>query len=102
MTMTETASTKKATTRNGDSSPALVDQFVLSTAGVASQSLTNARGVAEGLLGATDTVVLGLLDVADELAQVRVLNDLTTRMIGVGRQAWNAVSATSREALERL
>lgn len=104
MTMTESASPKKATSRNGngDSAPALVDQFVLSTAGVASQSLTNARSVAEGLLGTADTVVLGVLDMADDLVQTRALNDLATKAIAVGRQAWNMVSATTRDALERV
>src|SRR5262245_11870047 len=100
MTLTETASPKQGRHGNGDSSPALVDQFVLSTAGVASQSLTNARSVAEGLLGTADTIVLGLLDIADELAQARLLNDLAGRAVSIGRQAWNSVNATAREAFD--
>lgn len=104
MTMTESSSPKKATPRNGsgDAGPALVDQFVLSTAGVASQSLTSARGMAEGLLGTTDTIVLGLFDVADDVVQMRVFNDLATKAIAVSRQAWNMMSATTRDALERV
>jgi hypothetical protein len=102
MTMTETASPKKARNGNGDSSPALVDQFVLSTAGVASQSLTNARSVVEGVLATTDAIVLGLFDIADELAQARLLNDLAVRAVSIGRQAWSSANATAREALDRV
>ena len=84
------------------SSVGLVDQFVLSTAGVASQSLTNARAVLDGMLGAADAVVLGLLDVAEDLAQTRILNDLALKSVNIGRQAWTITNATTREALDRI
>jgi hypothetical protein len=102
MTVTETASAKKAPPRNGngDSSPALVDQFVLSTAGVASQSFTNFRRVVDGALATTDAIVLGVFDVAEDLAQSRLVNDIATRTVSIARQGWNTATATTREALE--
>jgi hypothetical protein len=102
MTVTETASAKKAPPRNGngDSSPALVDQFVLSTAGVASQSFTNFRRVIDGAVATADTIVLGLFDVAEDLARSQLVNEVAAKTVSIARQGWNTATATTREALE--
>jgi hypothetical protein len=104
MTVTEAS---PQTTRNGrtspsDETPALSEQVVLSSAGLASQGINTFRQVADGVVSAVDVLVLGSLDIAEQVAASSLLADLGTKSIGVARQSWSTAVDTYRETIGAL
>jgi hypothetical protein len=101
MTMTATTSppTRNGRKRPSEETPALADQIVLSGAGLASQGITAALRVVGGALSAVDTLVLGGLDIAEQVAGSSFAADLSTKGLAVARQAWITTVETYQETL---
>jgi hypothetical protein len=102
MTVTETSPIRNGRVSTDGASPAFADQIVLSGAGLASQGISNARRVLDGVVGAVDTMVLGSLDIAEQVAQSSLLSDLSTKGIEVARASWSTAVGTYREAIAVL
>lgn len=80
----------------------LTDQFVLSTAALATEGIDVARTAVTGAVQAVDAIVMASLDTAESFVKSSPIEPVAAPPLGGARQVWSTSASTLNEVLAQV